>query len=427
MKPIHLPPEQSYPLLYDHSMLALRLPAGLSADIILPNETPGVDDPVAEIRRAIDNPVDDFSFDDYRGVKKVVIAVNDKTRPVPHELILPGLLKKLSELAISDNAITLLVATGTHAPMPDTEMDRLLPPGLAQRYRVVSHNCDDDRNLVVLGKTSRGTEVAVNRLFHEADLKIVTGNIEPHHFAGFSGGAKSAAIGVAARATIRQNHRYLLEPDSFLGIYETNPLRQDIEEIGRLMGIDLSLNIIMNANHQVVKAFCGRPENVMKAGIPLSREICQTEIDDRYDLVIASAGGYPKDINLYQAQKALTHASLLTRDGGTVILAAACAEGVGSLGYEKFMEGINSTDQVYEKLAQQGFDLGAHKAFLFARQIERVHILLLSQLAGSKVRSLLLTPIQTLEEAISRAIEDIKTPTRIAVLPHATQTIPNIR
>jgi nickel-dependent lactate racemase len=308
--------------------------------------------------------------------------------------------------------------------MQAEELKLILPQEIIERYPVISHDCDDASNLIYLGETRQQTPVSVNRLFYEADIRIVTGNLEPHHFMGFSGGAKSAGVGLAGRKTINHNHAMLLDPLSHVGEYDHNPTRQDIEEVGQMMGIHFALNVVMNAEREIVRAFSGSPLSVMQAGIPAARTICQTMVPHRYDLVIASAGGHPKDINLYQAQKALTHASLLTVDGGMAILVAACPEGSGSKGYEQFMEGITRHEDVFDKFQQQGFSVGPHKAIQIARDATRIGIVIVSDMSADLVHRLCLHPAASLDEAITYALTRLPPLPRIAILPKATTTIP---
>jgi nickel-dependent lactate racemase len=408
----------------------LVLPDGIQYDWIEPAYIFPADDPTGIVEEALRHPVDGKTLQAYAGAHSVAIAVNDKTRPVPHEHLLPPLLAELLGAGISAEAITLIVATGTHAPMPTDEFQRILPSDICKAYHVISHDCDDPSNLVSLGATSRGTVVWANRNFMDADLRIVVGNIEPHHFAGFSGGYKTAAIGLAGRQTINQNHAMLIDPQARIASFEHNPLRQDIEEIGDLFGVHFALNAILNGDKKIVRAVSGSPRAVAKAGIPLSQDICQVKVSGgKYDLVLASVGGAPKDINLYQSQKALTHASLFTRDGGTIILVAECPEGSGSRLYEEFMEGVETPQAVFEKFRTLGFRVGPHKAFQIARDAARVQIILVSEMPAEKVSRLLITPAATLSAALDLAaarlsprglLQDL----RIAVLPRATNTIP---
>jgi nickel-dependent lactate racemase len=258
----------------------------------------------------------------------------------------------------------------------------------------------------------------------EADLRIVVGNLEPHHFMGFSGGAKSAAIGLAGRSTINSNHAMLPHPNAKTGHYEDNPMRQDVEAIGRMIGIHFAINAILNLEKEIVQVVAGDPTAVMLAGIPLARQVCQVPVLGLYDLVIASAGGHPKDINFYQSQKALTHSALITRDQGKIILAAACPEGSGSLSYEHFMEGLDRWEAVVEQFQQQGFQVGPHKAFQVARIISRTQAILVSQLPPEQVKRLLLKPAPNLDSAIGFALADLGPDSRIAVMPYAVTTVP---
>jgi lactate racemase len=326
-----------------------------------------------------------------------------------------------------DENILILIAVGTHVPMPESEYSLLLPANLLTRFKVISHDCDDESNLTYKGNTSRGTPVYVNSLFDRADIKIVVGDIEPHHFAGFSGGYKSASIGVCGRKTINNNHSLLQDPKSSVGRFKDNPLRQDIEEIGQLLGVDLALNAILNEKKEILHVFFGKPGDVIDAGIKVIRENELTLIDEPYDLVIASAGGYPKDINLYQAQKALTHASLFCKDGGTVLLATACAEGVGSQTYFDSMDGITSHAEARAKFIEKGFTVGPHKAFQFAAIAERINFAIKSEIEPSVMKKLLIQPIFDLDKTIENLINSNIHPLRIAIVPFATATIPQIR
>lgn len=417
----------SYTLPYGYQQLQLNLPDSFSVDWIEPAYVPPAPDPLDVVRQAVENPVDGIKLNQYASARTVAIAVNDKTRPVPHEYLLPPLLEKLHAVGIPVSAIKIMIATGTHIPMPPEEFPRILPADIIQKYCVVSHNIDDKINFVNLGCTSRGSEVMVNKTFYESDLKIVVGNIEPHHFAGFSGGYKTASIGMGERKMINHNHAMLVDPNSRIAEFENNPLRQDIEEMGDKIGVHFALNVILNGDKKIVKAVSGSPRAVMKAGIPISQSVCQIPSRGRYDMVIASVGGAPKDINFYQSQKALTHASLFTRDGGVIILAAECPEGSGSKAYEQYMEGLTTIQEVFEKFNRTGFQVGPHKSFQVARDAARVHIILLSQIPTDLVSRLLMTPATSLEEAVEiglRLLGSSEQPPSVAVLPRATNTIP---
>lgn len=247
-----------------------------------------------------------------------------------------------------------------------------------------------------------------------------------HHFAGYSGGVKSAAIGLGGRETINANHALLMDPLSSVGNYDNNPLRKDIESIGKMIKVDLSLNAILDEQKKIISVFFGRPVDVMREGIKVVKENSQVPIDSKFDLVIASAGGYPKDINLYQSQKAMTHASLFCKKGGSIMLAAECRDGVGSSGFMNFMQGVTNIHEVIRKFQLKGFSVGPHKAFQIARLLENYKIFLHSSLPDDSVSSLLLQPVHVNDSDILKLIPEYPLNAKIAVLPFATACIPKI-
>ncbi len=414
----------SYKIPYGDGHLSFGLPNRFEPELIKPRDMPGVPEPQEVVRKAISIPVGGVSLSDFRSARSVAIAINDKTRPALNHQLLPPLLRHLEELGIKPGAIQFLIATGTHPRMSPAEYQQIVPLEILERFPVHCHHCDNRESLLHIGITSRGTPVWVNRHFVEADLRIVVGIIEPHQFQGFSGGVKGAAIGLAGRDTINHNHALMTSPKARLGRYLENPARQDVEEIGQIIGVHFSLNALLNSNRQIVSVLAGDPYAVMEMGIPLCREISQVQVDNRFDLIIASPGGYPKDINLYQSQKALAHASMIMLTGGTVILAAACTEGTGSHAYEVWMNGVISHQDVIERFQREGFQVGPHKAVQIALDATRVKILLMSELEPSFVRKLLLTPVARLDEALEIALVDLPVDANIGIMSQASSTIP---
>lgn len=407
---------------YGKTTQVVSVPSELHPELILPTHTDPTPDTEIAIRNALQHPLGFSWHNDYRK-DTVGIVVNDKTRPVPNEKLLPPLIQWLEEHGVRQDQIQFFIATGSHTPMTDDEFRNILPEWVIKNYKITSHNTDDESNLVYLGSTSRQTEVWCNQAFYQCSLKITVGEIEPHHFAGFSGGYKSSAIGMAGRKTINHNHAKLSDPFSFIGNFETNPLRQDIEEIGAAMGVHLCLNVILNDRKEIVSVIFGAPGNVITAGIPIVRAVCETPCAQKFDLVIASAGGYPKDINFYQAQKALTHASLFCKTGGSIILAAECREGSGNKAYEEFMIGIMDHKKAIEKFDREGFRVGPHKAIQMALLLDRFEIHLISSMEAGLVKRLLMEPSVSAQEALEATLHAHKDIFTCAVLPHATTTI----
>jgi nickel-dependent lactate racemase len=411
---------------YGRDHLGVSLPEGWRVELLAPRQLPILPDPLAAVDQALERPLGEWHLSDWAGVRTVAIAINDKTRPVAHHLLLPPLLRRLEALGLPPEAIRLLVATGTHPPIGAEEFNQILPAEIIQRYPVVSHHAEDLENLAYLGTTEQGTPVWINRGFVQVDVRIVVGNIEPHQFVGFSGGVKSAAIGLAGVETINHNHAMLRDSRARLARFDGNPARQDVEDIGRLIKVQFALNAIANEAKQMVAVFAGEPGLVIRAGIPVVLELYQVPVSTPFDLMLVSPGGHPKDINLYQAQKALAHAALVTKEGGAVILAAACPEGTGSRSYQTWMEDMPSFQAVFERFDREGFRIGPHKALLFARDAARLRVVLVSMIAPELVRRLLLTPASSLGEALSQALQALGTPRdlHVGVMPWANATIP---
>ncbi|PWU11489.1 MAG: hypothetical protein C5B50_23175 [Verrucomicrobia bacterium] len=466
MAPITIP--------YGKTSLTAHLDGSLNVQLLAPAKVAGAADPAQAVREALAH-VCGVTLPELIGGEveaspsaiTVAIAINDKTRPVAYDILLPPLLEELERLGIPRDAITFIIATGLHGPMQESEFELVLPRGILERYRVISHDSTAVADLADLGKTQMGTTVQNNRHFARAVLRIVVGNLEPHQFMGFSGGVKTAAIGLAGRETINANHSLMLDPRSDLARYENNPCRQDVEEIGRMIGVHFALNAVLNEAKQIVRVFAGEPQAVMQQGIPLVREIYEVRAEQPFDLMIVSPGGHPKDINLYQAQKALGHAARITRPAGTIILIAACPEGTGSRSYEEWVmgrevrspksearspnsevqspsasakatadekskvqgtksRGPRSQEEVIERFRKEGFRIGPHKAFQIARDSVGRQLLMVTDMPADFVRSLLLTPCASLDSALSIALKDLQPGARVGVMPFANATIPSL-
>lgn len=413
-----------YHLPYGLTTLTIRLPDEIGVDLIEAPHTPAASDPSGLVRAALDNLLDGLTWQDIGKPRSVGIAINDKTRPVPHDILLPPLLERLVGAGIPVEAVTIFIAVGTHPPMQAAEFHAILPETMLQKYRVVSHDSEASANLVYLGETPLGTPIWANQAYVQSDLKIVVGNIEPHQFAGFSGGFKTAAIGLSGLDTINRNHALMMRPDSVLGQYETNPMRQDIEKIGQAFGVHLALNAILNQKREIVDVLAGHPLAVMQAGISRARRASQAAVSQKYRLLIASPGGHPKDINVYQSQKGLAHAALVTRTGGTILLTAACPEGAGSPHYQDWMTGKRSQQEVIQQFKMEGFRVGPHKAFLIAREATRVNLEFYTEMDETQARLLLLRPIPDLQAAVDAAVHGLEPGERVGLIPHAATTIP---
>jgi lactate racemase len=412
---------------YGKEELSFTLPNRFEADLLSPKTGKPLDNPEEALRHALKNPIGVPKRRAADDVQTIGIAINDKTRPVPNPNPLNILLDHFDQLGFRKDQITLFVGSGTHQPMSESELTRIMQQDIVDQYRIVIHDCDHSP-LTELGHTPHGTRIKINADFMACDLKITLGNIEPHHFMGYSGGVKTAVIGLAGRETINTNHAMLTHPQAKSGVYHINPMRQDIEIMGRKAGINFSLGTILDEKKQILKFYFGEPGTVMKAAIPAVQGAFGVRVPEPYDLVIASPGGAPKDVNLYQAEKGLTHAARITRQGGWLILLAACPEGSGSAAYEEYIQAAESHQAVINQFDNGFFEIGPHKAFQIARKAVQINLILVSEIHPRAVKGWKLTPStsELLQPLIDWIAARLPTEARAAVLPAATRTMTEI-
>lgn len=334
-----------------------------------------------------------------RRARTVVIIVNDITRPTPYTDILPPLLSELREAGIADEDVTLVVATGIHRGMTPEEMRLTLGREICETYRVVNHDCDDEENLVPLGTLPFGTELRVNRIVLEADFVIATGVISPHYFAGFSGGRKAILPGVSGRATISHNHSLMTSEAAAVCNLDGNPVHIEMVEAARKAGVHFIVNTVTDGVGKVAAVVAGDVEKAWLEGVKICSDYVVAPVAREVDVAIASAGGFPKDINVYQAQKAIDNADRAVRKGGTIVLLAECPEGCGEPTFESWMTEARSLDDIFRRFAA-GFVLGGHKAYSLARVLRDKEVVLVSSLDDVLARKLFFTPAKSLEEAL---------------------------
>lgn len=409
---------------YGKTYLTLRLRGDSSPFVLKPQSAPPLDNPSRDIARVLDAAL---ARQPLPTGGDAVVVVSDNTRPVPNSLILPPLLERMEDAGIARDHTTLLVATGLHRPTRESELAALVGMEVIGRYRVVVHDATDRGNLVHLGTTSRGTPIWINRRYVESPIRILTGMIEPHQFVGFTGGAKSVSIGLAGEATIEGNHTLLHDPRSQLGVYEGNPARAEIQEIHELAPAQLALNVILNNEKQIAAVLAGSPRDVERAGVESSARLCQVEVPHLFDIVVASPGGHPKDLEVYQAQKAVAHAAVVVREGGTIVLVAECPEGSGDSRFEEWMAAAATPAEVLARFRREGFRMGAHKAFLLARSMAKARVLLVSDRLPLELgKKLLFEQHTSLDSAIESALARHGRSATVAVMPKASSTIPRL-
>jgi nickel-dependent lactate racemase len=316
-----------------------------------------------------------------RRPRSIAIAVPDETRPAPLPEVLPALLNRIKTNLPGPLAesVTLFIGGGLHPPADAAVIERILPAGVACGCRIVAHDAYKAA-MRDYGVTSRGTPVRINAEFAKADLKMVVGQVDPHQFVGFTGGSKGVVIGCAAPETIEKNHSLMSQPNAQVGQLNGNPVREDLTEAGEMVGIDLAINFVLDADKKIVHLTAGTPSQALESCADVCAKVYGVAIKEKFDIVVASCGGYPKDICLYQAQKGLNLASQALKPGGHILLLAASPQGVGDDIYFDYVSQFTSPEEVIRDFKSSGFRMGAHKAYLFGRTLVNYDVAVFSDL-----------------------------------------------
>ena len=377
----------------------------------------------AEVLRALQNPIGSKRLGDIvRPGETVAIITSDITRPMPTYKVMPALLDELYAAGIRREDITLVFGLGSHRKQTPEEHKKLAGERAYAEIRCVD---SDPSDCVSYGNTSRGTPVDIFRAVAEADRRICLGNIEYHYFAGYSGGAKAIMPGVSTREAIQANHSRMVLPECCAGALETNPVRLDIEEAGAMVGIDFIVNVVLSEHKEILCAVAGDPIKAHRAGCKFLDALYRKELKQGADIVLVSQGGAPKDLNLYQTQKALDNAKHAVNDGGVIILIGSCREGLGEHTFEEWMTSAPSAHSLIERIEKE-FKLGGHKAAAIAMVLEKAEVDLVSELDDDFVRSIFLTPQPSAQAALDRALEKLGRDATILAMPYGGSTLPTI-
>jgi nickel-dependent lactate racemase len=400
---------------YGRETVRVRVPREKLVGCFLPRALEPVADPAAALAEALAAPVSGPRLREMAaGAESVAVGIEDATRSVPNALLVDAVMCELEAAGVGPDRVRVIVATGLHRPMTSDE----LAVALGRWFGVIAHenhNAEDPKRLVALGTTSLGTEISVNRSFMEADLRITTGDVEYHQFCGYGGGAKCVYPGLADAAAIRANHSRMDLPGTGPGSLDGNPVREEINEVGRLAGVDFNLSVAMDSEHRIVAARAGDPDLSFREACRFVDEMYSVDVPRRAELVIASPGGYPKDIDLYQSQKAIEEATQVVVPGGDVVVTARCGEGSGSKLFEAWIEEAYTPDDVIRRIREE-FVMGGHKAYQIAREVQRANVHLYCEIPPGRVRSWLMHPVRSMSDVDSL----IERASSVMVLPQAT-------
>lgn len=361
--------------------------------------------------------------------QKVAFICNDPTRVANSHDFMPILVEELNKIGIKDEDMRIVFALGTHRKMMQEEMIEAVGEDVAKRLPMYNSDCNKQEDFEYFGETSFGTPVWLNKLICDVDLVIMTGTIVHHFFSGFGGGRKAVLPGVAAMETISCNHRLMMSPDAQLGKLHGNPVYEDQMEGVRLFAKEHRMflfNAILDAKKQFLKIFAGDWEKAHLEACKFVDKVYGVEIDAPADIVIASCGGYPKDINVYQLQKTMDNAWCAVKDGGVVIIIGECEEGSGSAALEKALQEHPSPDAIKAQL-EKNFIIGAHKAFAITRLMKKAKFILVSALDKKIASDLLFEAVDNVDEAIKLAEKYVGSDYKIILMPQGSLTVPLLR
>ncbi|WP_291637762.1 nickel-dependent lactate racemase [Clostridium sp.] len=377
-----------------------------------------------EVKRAMENPIGSKGLKEIALLgKKIVIITSDITRPMPSKMVLPVVLNELADAGVRDSDITIVLALGSHRSHTDDEKKYLIGEEVYNRIRCIDSN---PNNFKHLGFTKRGTPIDVFTEVAEADMRICLGNIEYHYFAGYSGGAKAIMPGVSTRAAIQANHSRMAESEAKTGNLDTNPVRQDLEEAIEYCPIDFIVNVVLDKKKQIIKAVAGHYIKAHREGCKFLDVANKIVIESKADIVITTPGGYPKDINMYQSQKALDNAKHAVKKGGIIILVASCVEGLGEKVFERWMLGATFPENLIEDI-QKNFELGGHKAAAIAMVLQDSKIFLVSEMEAEFVKKIFMEPFSDVQDAVDKAFEEQGKDAEVLIMPFGGSTLPILR
>jgi len=399
--------------------------------VIEPREAPGLPDERQALFQALDQPIGCRPLRQWlKPDAKVCITFTDITRATPNERLIPWLLEYLAPWVPPEN-IVLLNSLGTHRPNTRAELERMLGKEVVERYRVEHNDPENDAAHMHAGTLKDGTPVLLSRHLMEADVRIVTGFIEPHFFAGFSGGPKGIVPGVAHQRTVLSNHgpRNLSHPNATFGITRGNPLWEELLSAARLAEPVFLCNVTLNTHRQITGVFAGDLEQAHKAGTEFVRRESMCAVEHPFDVVVTTNSGYPLDLNLYQGVKGMSAGARIVRAGGCLILACECSDGVPpDSAYERWLKGARSPAELLAQVeAAHTVQPDQWQIQIQAQIQKQAEVLLYSALPTETVRACLLTPCSDIERAVTERLQKAGPQARVAVLPQGPLTIPYLQ
>ncbi|MCC6354328.1 MAG: nickel-dependent lactate racemase [Verrucomicrobiae bacterium] len=412
--------------------MGLDLPDDPRITVLEGKDAPALTDPAGEVERSIASPIGSAPLSEIaRGRRDACIVISDVTRPVPNKLILPPILKTIEAAGVPRDKITILIATGLHRPNEGRELEGLVGASIAANYRCENHFAQRPETIVGVGKTRGGIPVELCRRYVEADMKILTGFIEPHMWAGYSGGRKAILPGIASAHTMSFMHGFKMVADPGCAYDELkhNPFHRAGIEVSEMVGVDFICNVTLDAEKRVTGVFSGHFERAHEAGCDFLRPQAVAWVDAPFDAVITSGGGAPLDVSLYQTAKGITGAADVLRDGGEVLICSECGEGLGGREFTELTLSAESPQEFLERLQRPGFYVidqwGAQEIYAV---MTRVKVCLHSKgISAEDTRRCHIEPVADFAKAARALFGRLPASARIGVIPRGPFTIGRVR
>lgn len=416
---------------YGNTRLLLEIPNEQLLAVGKTKDLPGLKDVDEAIRISMKRPIGTKRLSRIAGPgDTAAIVVNDVTRPLVSDKILSHVLEELKEAGVRSEDVAIIVATGIHRANTSEEHRRILGDEIWGVLEVINHDPSDENKLTHLGTTRMGVPVKINKVVADAKIKILTGLIAPHQSAGYSGGRKSVLPGVASYESIKIHHSFPIRPrEPAMGKLGGNPFHEAAMEAARMAGVDFIVNVVLNTKKEIVKVVAGDVAEAWMEGVKTCTNMCRMNIPGYADITIASPGGYPRDINLWQAQKAVSSAELVTKPGGVIILVAQCAQGLGEeeLRWFDWLMEASTPEEVIDRFRREGFTYGSNKSYLFARALRRMKLMVVTEgVSEGYLGEMFMKKYGSVEEALKDALGKKGEKAKITVMPHAVNCIPNI-
>jgi lactate racemase len=418
-------------LAYGKNGLDVNLQDEWDVQVVEPTYLPGLQDPHRALLDALRRPARTAALADLaRPGNRVGIIINDITRATPNPQILRALLEELRH--VPDDHITLFIALGTHRPVSTEELDRLVGEEFTRRLRIVQNDCFEPSTQINLGITHQGHPVWINRELAECDIKILTGFIEPHFFAGFSGGGKAVMPGMAGLETILGNHcaAHIAHPQATWGVTHGNPIWEEVMEVAHKLGGTFLLNVTLNRDKQITGVFAGDLDTAHAQGVEFARQSAMAPVEQAFDIVVTSNSGYPLDLNLYQSVKGMSAAAQVVRSGGAILIAAECWDGIPSHGlYGEMLKNSAGPRQLLDAILQPGFARQDQWQAQIQAQIQlKAEVYVYSDhLSPQQIHQALLKPAASVESALGELVQQYGKNARMCVLPEGPLTIPYVK